>query len=99
MNAFAGLQMMREIDLSYNTLKSFNPEIFSSNPVLENVSLRGNGIVYLSSDLSILISNSVPSLYLISCSLITIYSVTFSRLPSLYDLDLSSNNLQTIFPC
>ena len=34
-NAFAGLQMMRLIDLSYNKLQSFNPKIFSSNPALE----------------------------------------------------------------
>jgi len=95
LNAFAVLQMMGEIDLSYN-LKSFNPEIFSSNPVLENVCLRGNSLVYLSSDLPILISNSISSLYLSLCSLNKIYPVSFSRLPILYDLDLCSNNLQTI---
>ena len=95
-NAFAGLEMMRDIDLSYNKLQSFSPKIFSSNPVLEKVSLRGNSLVYLSSDLPILISNSISSLYLSSCSLSKIYPVTFSSLPSLYDLDLSSNNLTTI---
>jgi len=95
-NAFVGLQMLRDIDLSYNKLQSFSPKIFSSNPVLENVSLRGNGLVYLSSDLPILISNSISSLDLSFCSLTKIHSVTFSSLPSLYDLDLSSNNLQTI---
>jgi len=95
-NAFVGLQMLRDIDLSYNKLQSFSPKIFSSNPVLENVSLRGNGLVYLSSDLPILMSNSISSLDLSFCSLTKIHSVTFSSLPSLYDLDLSSNNLQTI---
>jgi len=95
-NAFAGLQMMRDIDLSYNKLQSFSPEIFSSNPVLDKVNMRGNNLVYLSSDLPILISNSISSLYLSSCSVTEIYPLTFSRLPSLYDLDLSSNNLQTI---
>ena len=95
-NAFVGLQMMRDIDLSYNKLQSFSPKIFSSNPVLENVSLRGNGLVYLSSDFPILISNSISSLDLSFCSLTEIYSVTFSSLPSLYDLDLSYNSLQMI---
>jgi Leucine-rich repeat (LRR) protein len=95
-NAFAGLQMMRDVDLSYNKLRSFNPKIFSSNPVLETLSLRGNNLVYLSSELPILISTSISSLDLSSCSLTTIHSITFSSLPSLYDLDLSSNNLQTI---
>jgi len=95
-NAFAGLQMMRDIDLSYNKLKSFNPIIFSSNPVLEKVSMKGNSLVNLPSDSPILISTSISSLYLSSCSLTTVHPVTFSGLPSLYDLDLSSNNLQTI---
>jgi hypothetical protein len=95
-NAFVGLQMMRDIDLSYNKLKSFKPEIFSSNPVLESVSLRGNGLVYLPSDFPILISNSISSLDLSFCSLTKIYSVTFTSLPSLYELDLSCNSLQTI---
>jgi hypothetical protein len=95
-NAFAGLQMMKDIDLSYNKLQSFSPTIFSSNAVLETVVLRGNSLVNLPSDSPILISTSVSSLYLSSCSLTTINSVTFSSLPSLYDLDLSSNNLQTI---
>jgi hypothetical protein len=94
-NAFTGLQMMRDIDLSYNKLLSFSPKIFSSNPVLETVSLRGNNLVYLSSDFPILLSNSISSLDLSFCSLTKLYSVTFSSLPSLYDLDLSSNNLQT----
>jgi len=95
-NAFAGLRMMREIDLSYNNIEVFNPEIFSSNPVLENVSLRGNPIAFLSSSSPILISDSVSSLDLSSCSITTIHPVTFSRLPKLYFLDLSSNLLQTI---
>ena len=94
--AFAGLQMMRVINLSYNKLKSFNPEIFSSNPVLDKVYMRGNSLVNLSSDSPILISTSISSLDLSSCSLTAIHPVTFSRLPSLYDLDLSSNSLQTI---
>ena len=95
-NAFVGLQKIMDIDLSYNKLQSFSPKIFSSNPALEYVSLRGNGLVYLSSDFPILISNSISSLDLSFCSLTKIYSVTFSSLPSLYDLDLSSNSLQTI---
>jgi len=88
--------MMRDIDLSYNKLQSFSPKIFSSNPVLENVSLRGNSLVYLSSDFPFLISNSISSLDLSFCSLTKIHSVTFSSLPGLDDLDLSSNNLQTM---
>jgi len=95
-STFVGLGMMRVIDLSYNNLRSFNPEIFSSNPVLENVSLKGNRIAYLSSSSPILISNSISSLDLSSCFVTTIHPVTFSRLPKLYFLDLSSNLLQTI---
>jgi len=95
-NAFAGLGMMKDIDLSYNNLQSFNPEIFSFNPVLEEVSLKGNPIAYLSSSSPILISSSVSSLDLSSCSVSTIHPVTFSRLPKLYFLDLRKNLLQTI---
>jgi hypothetical protein len=95
-NAFAGLQMMRDIDLSYNNLKSFNPTIFSSNPVLEKVYMKGNNLVYLSSELPILISTSISFLDLSVCSLTSIHPVTFSGLPGLCDLDLSNNNLQTI---
>jgi hypothetical protein len=57
-NAFAGLQVMRDIDLSYNNLQSFSPKIFSSNPALDKVNMRGNNLVCLSSDFPILISNS-----------------------------------------
>jgi Leucine-rich repeat (LRR) protein len=96
LNAFAGLRMMRDLDLRYNNLKSFNPEIFSSNPVLENVSLQGNPIAFVSSDSPILTSASVSFLDLSHCSLITVHPVTFSRLPNLYSLDLSSNLLRTI---
>jgi hypothetical protein len=65
-NAFAGLQMVREIDLSYNNLQSFNPKIFSSNQVMEKVHLRGNNLVYLSSHFPILISTLVSYLDLSS---------------------------------
>jgi hypothetical protein len=95
-NTFAGLHMMREIDLQYNNLKKFNPEIFSNNKVLENVSLRGNPIAYLPSDAPILISASVIILDLSHCSLTSVSPITFSQLPSLYSLDLSNNLLQTI---
>ena len=95
-NTFTGLRMMREIDLSYNKLQSFDPKIFSSNPVLDKVSLRRNSKIYLSSNLPFLISTSISSLDLNSCSLTTINPTTFSRLPNLYSLDLSSNKLQTI---
>jgi len=96
LNAFAGLWMMRVLDLRYNDLKSLNPNIFSDNPVLENVSLRGNPIAFLSSDSPILISASISFLDLNECSLTSVYPITFSRLPSLQSLDLSSNLLQTI---
>jgi hypothetical protein len=95
-STFAELPLLRDVDLGYNNLKSFNPEIFSSNPVLENLSLEGNPIAFLSSDSPILISASVSFLDLSHCSLISLNTITFSRLPSLYSLDLSSNLLQTI---
>ena len=95
-NTFAGLQILRHINLSYNKLKLFNPKIFSSNPVLDKVYMRGNILVNLSSDSPILMSTSISSLDLSSCSLTTVYPVTFSNLPSLYDLDLSSSNQQKI---
>ena len=95
-NAFAELGMMMDIDLSYNNLQSFNPEIFSFNTVLDNVSLKGNPIAFLSSSSPILISDSISSLDLSSSSLTTIHPLTFSRLPKLYFLDLSFNLLQTI---
>jgi len=96
LNAFAGLMMMRSIDLSYNKLQSIHPAIFSSNPVLERVSLNRNPIVYLPSGSPILVSASVSFLDLSSCSLTAVYPNTFSCLPSLHILDLSSNNLQTM---
>jgi hypothetical protein len=95
-NAFAGLHMVRDIDLSYNKLQTFNPKIFSSNPVLDKVYMRGNNLVHLSSELPILISTSISSLDLSFCSLTSLHPVTFSGLPGLYNLDLSSNKLQTI---
>jgi len=95
-NAFAGFRMLREIDLSYNKLQLFNPEIFLHNPVVDKVSLRRNSNLSLSSNFPILISTSISSLDLNSCSLTTIHQITFSGLPSLYSLDLSANKLQTI---
>ena len=96
LDAFAGLLMLRILDLRYNKLETFNPEIVSANPVLENVSLQGNPIAFLTADSPILISASVSFLDLSDCSLTAVHPITFSRLPSLYSLDLSSNLLQTI---
>jgi hypothetical protein len=96
LNAFAGLQMIRNIDLSYNNLKSIHPDIFSSNPKLEFLSLNSNPLENLLSQTPILVSNTLASLDLSSCSLTTIDPVTFSRLPSLYSLDLSSNRLSNV---
>lgn len=95
-NAFAGLQMIRTIDLSYNKLKSIHPEIFASNPKLEFLSLSSNPLTHLPSKSPILVSDSVISLDLSSCFLTEIHPLTFSRLPRLCNLDLSSNLLQTV---
>jgi len=95
-NAFAGLLMMRVLDLRYNKLQSFNPKIISANTVLEKVYLQGNPIGYLPEDSPILISASVSFLDLSDCSLTSVNPTTFSRLPNLYSLDISSNLLQTI---
>lgn len=96
LNAFAGLLMMRVLDLRYNKLNSFNPKIISANTVLEKVSLQGNAIAYLPSNSPILISASVSFLDLSECSLTSVHPITFSGLPNLYSLDLSSNLLRTI---
>jgi hypothetical protein len=94
--AFAGLQMISNIDLSYNNLKSIHPDIFSSNPKLEFLSLSSSPLENLPSQSPILVSDTISSLDLSSCSLTTVDPVTFSRLPSLYSLDLSSNRLSNV---
>jgi hypothetical protein len=96
LNAFPGLQMIRTIDLSHNNLKSIYPEIFSSNQKLQFLFLSSNPLTHIPSQSPILVSDSVVRLDLSSCSLTKIDSLTFCRLPRLYNLDLSSNFLQTV---
>ncbi|XP_069699344.1 SLIT and NTRK-like protein 4 [Periplaneta americana] len=94
--AFIGLHMLRNIHLSYNNLKSISPNIFSSNSVLETVSLNGNPFVYVLQDSPFLESNSIRCLDLSSCFLTSIFPATFSKLPRLHNLDISSNHLQSM---
>jgi hypothetical protein len=95
-NVFTGLRMLMSIDLSHNKLQTIHPEIFSSNPLLERVSLSSNPLISISTESSVLVSDSLSVLDLSSCSLTAVHPVMFSHLPNLYSLDLSSNSLQTI---
>ncbi|KAJ4432954.1 hypothetical protein ANN_15211 [Periplaneta americana] len=70
--------------------------IFSDNPVLEAVSLKGNPLVYVPEALPILESSSVLSLDLSFCTLTALNSFTFLELPNLQNLDLNSNHLRDI---
>ncbi|KAJ4432946.1 hypothetical protein ANN_15203, partial [Periplaneta americana] len=94
--AFTGSHMLRNIHLSYNNLNSIYPDIFFSNSVLETVSLNGNPFVYVLPDSPFLESNSIRSLNLSSCFLTSIFPSTFSKLPRLHTLDVSSNHLQNM---
>jgi hypothetical protein len=96
LNAFSGLQMLTDIDLSYNNLKTIHPQIFSSSSKLEYLSLSSNPLVNIPSQSPILVSDTICSLDLSSCSLTAIDTITFSRLPRLYSLDLSSNRLSAV---
>jgi Leucine-rich repeat (LRR) protein len=94
--AFFGLEMLRKIDLSHNKLRVIPPDIFSNNSFLERVSFSENPLVYVPDSKPILASTSVWYLDLISCSLTSIITHTFSQLPSLQTLNLNSNKLQEI---
>jgi hypothetical protein len=94
--AFSGLLMLKNIDLSYNNLRFIPDSIFADNPVLEFVSFRGNPLVYVPDSSPIFASTSVISLDLSFCALTSINPQTFSQLPRLQVLDLSSNNLREI---
>jgi len=92
--AFQRLENLTEIDLSSNLLASVSPNLFNGNQNLDKLILRKNNLGSLQWDAPILNGPfSLSFLDLQLCQLSNISSITFSLLPKLTFLDISSNNL------
>ncbi|KAJ9594215.1 hypothetical protein L9F63_014375 [Diploptera punctata] len=96
LETFSRLYHLTEVDLSYNELEYIPPDTFSNNLKLHTVSLAGNPLVTFPMDSPALISPSLTSLDLRSCSLMSVHEDAFSSLPKLAYLDLMSNHMQVI---
>ena len=93
--AFHCLVKLIFVDLSYNRFTSISPNLFISNQYLKELILRGNRLVDLQWNATLL--NGPPHLSkldLQSCKLKNLASETFSLLPNLQYLDISNNELE-----
>jgi len=85
------------VDLSANLFTSISPNLFIGNQHLNELILRGNRLVDLQWNASLL--NGPPhisKLDLQSCKLKKLSSETFSLLPNLQYLDISNNELEIL---
>lgn len=89
------LQLVR-IDVSDNNITEFDSTIFTDHRLLEVLTLSGNQLFDFPINTSFLISTTLERIYLSSCGITTVYNATFSELPKLKELDLSSNRLAVI---
>jgi hypothetical protein len=97
-DAFHLLKNLEFIDISENVLAFFQNDMFINNTKLKNVSLSGNPLIMLRSNVSILISSSLLCLELRQCQLRELSPIALSKLPRLEYLDLTENVLQVLSP-
>jgi hypothetical protein len=101
--AFHPLKNLKTVDLSHNSLSAVPPELFTQNPKLQNVSLRGNPLTMQPLDPPILNSSSLHYLNLKNCKLSNLSTTSLSQVPNVLFLDLSDNRFAelsayTLFP-
>lgn len=93
-NSFRNLKVLREIDLSHNSLHAIDHSLFAANTELRRINLRHNPL-----DLGprrLLSSDSIREADLASCDLGRIPVGVFAGLPNLRYLSLADNRLRTI---
>ncbi|XP_067010216.2 leucine-rich repeat-containing protein 15-like [Anabrus simplex] len=91
--AFARLTKLIGLDMSKNKITYLHPETFINNDMLLFLDLSYN-MLSVPTDNAFLISDSHIMIGLAACNLQHVSEITFSRVPNLLTLDLSSNNLQ-----
>ncbi|KAK4871541.1 hypothetical protein RN001_015665 [Aquatica leii] len=89
--AFAKLDRLKTLDLSYNNLEYVLRNWFWNTPSLQELYLRGNNLRRL--DEPIAESSSIQILDISACSLLYVHDDAFSQLPQLEIVDLSENYL------
>ena len=96
-NAFAGLSIMIEVDLSFNLLQRIHPDTFTGNDKLRLLILNGNPLEKLE-------AHQFPSLghlrtlELMNCGLQMVDKKAFIHLSVLETLKLSDNHFTTLKP-
>jgi hypothetical protein len=96
-DAFHDLNIMVEVDLSYNQLQRFNPETFSTNEKLRSLSLSHNPLDKLEAHQFPALPN-LRSLELVKCQLEMVDKKAFMHLSKLETLKLSANRFTNLKP-
>lgn len=92
-NAFKGLKLLEELDLSKNRIFKFRPESFSETPKLRLIDLSYNPIRL--GPTTFLYSKSLEDLIISSCNLTSVPAGSFRGLPNLKTLDLYDNQIKS----
>ncbi|XP_018916945.2 uncharacterized protein [Bemisia tabaci] len=99
-NAFRGLENLYYLSLADNGLILIHPDTFIDNPSLKVLILSGNALqltqVLEPSRKYLIKSSSLLELKLARCQLRSLLPDTFSQVPNLMLLDLSSNRLSRV---
>ncbi|XP_067003281.2 leucine-rich repeat-containing protein 38 [Anabrus simplex] len=95
-STFYVVPYLKVIDLSYNDLRYIHPDLFIHNLKLKTISLQGNPLVQVNVNAPILNAPFVQNLDISRCAISSLTPRSFSSLKSLQNINIQSNNIQTM---
>ena len=95
-NAFIGLSELHKLDLSDNNLSHIHPDTFNHNYVLSWLSLAGNKLFSINTEVKFIYSKSLNFFDLSKCNIDSIPINTFNDTENISHLNLSYNSISTM---